>query len=301
MTKQSVDRAAGARSRVKVGPVRKFHEKFLVEERVVAASVKKRLYITAAILIIVGGTFFVLILTDVFQRDDLTTIDAPIESWLRGLRTEWLTALMIVFAIVFGPIMLPIVILIVTVTWGVVAKHAWRPLLLAAGTATGVVVVQLLAPVVERRRPPIDYMLFGPDTTFSFPSGHVMGASNFLLLLAYLVLSRKRNPRATIAGFAVAALLIIAAGVCRVYLGYHWTTDALASLSLSLIILGTVITLDVSRTMRVQSDAGSGGTAGSRGSAGSAGQSPVLPTTGNAGQPVLPATNTARQPTGVIE
>ena len=51
--------------------------------------------------------------------------------------------------------------------------------------------------------------------------------------------------------FIVVGLLIVAAAVSRIYLGYHWTTDALASISLSLVILGAVIAVDTHHTVRV--------------------------------------------------
>ncbi|QWT22714.1 phosphatase PAP2 family protein [Subtercola sp. PAMC28395] len=231
--------------------LRSFHERFIVETRPVAASVKRNLYIISAVLVAAGLVFFFVILSSVLQKDDLSSIDAPIESWIDARRADWLTAVMIGIAVVFGPIALPIIILVVTVSWGIFARHIWRPLLLALGTLTGVIVVQIITRLVGRERPPTSLMLFGTDTTFSFPSGHVLGACDFLLLLTYLVFSRKKNPRVTVTAFAVAALLIFAAAACRVYLGYHWATDALASMSLSLVILGLIIALDTYRTVRV--------------------------------------------------
>jgi undecaprenyl-diphosphatase len=44
--------------------------------------------------------------------------------------------------------------------------------------------------------------------------------------------------------------MIAVASVSRIYLGYHWPTDALASLSISLVILGSVIAIDTGRTVR---------------------------------------------------
>ncbi len=81
--------------------------------------------------------------------------------------------LMIILAVIFGPVALPIIVLIVTVTWGgVLAKHAWRPMLLAAAMLTGVGgLAQLVGRSVGRPRPPVDLMLFGADHTHSFPSG----------------------------------------------------------------------------------------------------------------------------------
>ncbi len=90
---------------------------------------------------------------------DLSYIDAPIEAWFDSGRDGWLTTFMIVLAIAFGPIAMPIIILVTTVGWGVLAKHAWRPLLLAGGMILGVIVVQLLAPIIARDRPPADEML----------------------------------------------------------------------------------------------------------------------------------------------
>ena len=113
--------------------------------------------------------------------------------------------------------------------------------------------VQILAPIIGRARPPIASMLLGIDHTASFPSGHVMGATDFLLITTYLVFSRRRNPISTVVAFVVAVILVIVTASCRVYLGYHWPTDALASLSLSLIVLGGVIAVDTWKTVRVES------------------------------------------------
>lgn len=55
-------------------------------------------------------------------------------------------------------------------------------------------------------------------------------------------------------GFVPAGVGIFFAAVSRLYLGYHWTTDALASLSLSFVILGAVILLDTWRTARIQGE-----------------------------------------------
>jgi undecaprenyl-diphosphatase len=94
-------------------------------------------------------------------------------------------------------------------------------------------------------------MLFGADNTFAFPSGHVLGACDFLLLTTYLIFSRRRNPKTAVIGFAVAGVGIFLAAVSRLYLGYHWTSDALASLAISFVILGAVIALDTWRTARI--------------------------------------------------
>jgi undecaprenyl-diphosphatase len=54
-----------------------------------------------------------------------------------------------------------------------------------------------------------------------------------------------------VAGFAAAGLGIFLASISRLYLGYHWVSDALASLFISFVVLGAVIALDTWRTARV--------------------------------------------------
>lgn len=230
---------------------RVFHDKFVVEERFMTEAARRNLYRTAVGLVILGTVLFVVILAGVLQHGGVSAADEPMRTWLLTLRAEPTTTIMIILAIVFGPVGLPIIILVVTVAWGLLAKHAWRPLLLAGAMLTGVILAQLIGRIVERHRPPVDLMLFGADTTFSFPSGHVLGACDFLLVTTYLVFSRRDNPKAAIGGFVMAGIGIFFAAVSRLYLGYHWTTDALASLSISFVVLGAVIALDTWRTARI--------------------------------------------------
>jgi undecaprenyl-diphosphatase len=232
--------------------LRRFNEKFLVEVREVSAATQRGLYIWSAVLFVAGIAAFLLVLFDVLGTEDLAAVDRPFADFMATLRSDNLTTVMIWLAIIFGPIVLPIVALVVTVAWAFFSKHAWRPLLLAGGLLLGLIAIQLLTRLVGRERPPVDAMLFGTDYTPSFPSGHVMGASDFLLLIAYLVFSRRRKPVIAALSFAGAALLILIAAVSRIYLGYHWATDAMASMSLSLAVLGIVIAVDTWRTTRVK-------------------------------------------------
>lgn len=228
----------------------KVYERLFVEDRIVPAATRLRLYVIAGFLILLGLASLLVLLWEVLHPDVVSTMDTTIQTWLNESRTETLTPIMVALTVLFGPVVLPIVVLVVTVAWGLFGTHAWRPLLLGAGTLTGVVVVQIITRIVGRSRPPVDLMLNGPDTTFSFPSGHVLGACDFLLILTFLVFSRRSSPRMAVAAYVVAALLIVATALSRLYLGYHWASDVLASMALSLVILGTVIAVDTHRTAR---------------------------------------------------
>jgi membrane-associated phospholipid phosphatase len=233
------------------GRWRVFHDKFVVEERFVSEPARNNLYRTAVALMILGAVLSVLILADVRYEGALSTIDEPARSWLLGLRSEPLTTVMIVLAVVFGPVALPIIVLVVTVAWGLLARHAWRPILLAAAMLCGVGLAQVIGRAVDRQRPPVDLMLFGADHTFSFPSGHVLGACDFLFITTFLIFSRRSNPKAAVLGFVLAGVGVFFAAVSRLYLGYHWVTDAMASVAISLVILGAVMAVDTWRTARI--------------------------------------------------
>lgn len=235
----------------KTGWRRVLHDRFTVEERCVDARARRKLYVVSAALVIAGGGVFLLALMGVLERDGLASADESARRWLLATRSEPVTDVMIILAVIFGPVALPIIVLAVTAIWGLLARQAWRPVLLAAAMLTGVGLAQVIGRAVERTRPPVELMLFGADHTFSFPSGHVLGASNFLLVTAFLVFSRHRKPAVTAIGFVFAVFGVALAALSRLYLGYHWVSDVVASVAVSLMVLGAVIAVDTWRTVRI--------------------------------------------------
>ncbi|WP_307857635.1 phosphatase PAP2 family protein [Paenarthrobacter sp. DKR-5] len=233
------------------GRFARWNQKFIVEERYLEPADRRRLYITSAVLIIVGLAAFFVLLINVLTHTGFERLDVPVETWFDSMRSNGLTGFMIALAIIFGPYAMPVIVLVVTVAWIIGSKHAWRPILLAGGMLTGVILAGVLAPIVQHPRPPIGLMLFGPDKSFSFPSGHVLGTSDFLLLLAFLLASRRQNKRFTVWAVVIAVLMIALQIVSRLYLGYHWISDTTASVALSLAVVGVVIALDTWRTVRV--------------------------------------------------
>lgn len=231
-----------------------WRQKFIVEERFVDASTRRSLYRTALVLMVVGLALFTMLVISVMTQTGMQQLDQPVQTWFVTLRNEGLTPVMAVLATVFGPIALPIIVLVVIVAWTVLAKHAWRPILLAGGMITGVILAKAIAPLVQHPRPPVDQMLMGVDSTFSFPSGHVLGTADFMLILAFLIASRRQNQSLTVLLFSISAVVIVVQVISRLYLGYHWITDTAASISLSLVILGAIMAIDTHRTVRVHGE-----------------------------------------------
>lgn len=226
-----------------------FRAKFRAEERPRTEEQRHHLFMIAAVLAVIGIAGFGVLLYDVLNHDGLAVLDRPVQSAVEHYRSAPLTTVMIVLAAAFGPVAMPIIVLITTVWWFLKSDHAWRPLMLAAAMLTGVILAETIAHLVGRPRPPVSQMLFGVDHTFSFPSGHVLGIANFLLTGSYLWFSRSRNLAREITGIVVAVVLLAVMCANRIYLGYHWPTDTLASVCLALLELGVVIGVDTWRTV----------------------------------------------------
>ncbi|MEH0108795.1 phosphatase PAP2 family protein [Tersicoccus sp. MR15.9] len=229
-----------------------WRRKFAPDVRTVGRGERRLLLRSSVVLALVGAVVFATMLVGVLTHTGVQRLDLPVESWFDAQRDPGRTGVMDVVATVFGPVGMPIVVAVVSITWAFLARHAWRPVVLACGMLLGVASAELLAPVVRHPRPPVRLMLLGPDHTFSFPSGHVMGASDFFLIGALLVASRTHRQWVTVVLFVVAAVAMAVQVVSRLYLGYHWLTDTLASVGLSLMITALAITVDTHLTARVR-------------------------------------------------
>jgi len=106
---------------------------------------------------------------------------------------------------------------------------------------------ELVKVIINRPRPDVAYsqnvlvsVAHGP----SFPSGHVTSYVvfyGFLFYLAYTLLPRRSVWRWII--MILCGLMVLLVGPSRVYMGQHWTSDALAGYSLGFIYLLSVIAL----------------------------------------------------------
>jgi undecaprenyl-diphosphatase len=228
-----------------------WHLRFIEEERYLEPASRRRLSATSGALIAVGLVVFLFLLHAVLTHSGVEQLDEPVEHWFNAQRSAASTGVMIALAIVFGPVALPIIVLVVLVVWVITARHLWRPLLLASGMLAGVVLALTIAPVVRHPRPPLGLMLLDPDHTYSFPSGHVLGTSDFFLILAFLLASRIQRTWFTVSAVTLAVVVVLAQVASRMYLGYHWLTDTAASIGLSMVVLGAVIAVDTRRTVLV--------------------------------------------------
>ena len=83
-----------------------------------------------------------------------------------------------------------------------------------------------LKAIVDRDRPDLERLVNG--TGPSFPSGHVMAAAALWGLAPLVVTLYTRNRRIWWATTIASAVLILAIGASRTYLGVHWLSDVVA-------------------------------------------------------------------------
>jgi undecaprenyl-diphosphatase len=139
----------------------------------------------------------------------------------------------------------PVVMAILTVVVAaVLARRRWWILLVAwlAANAGGGVLDLALKHVIHRARPTgADAFLYG--SSFSFPSGHAMGSLIGYGMLVYLLITNWTWARRHRTGIVVTtALLVLAIGLSRLYLGVHFLSDVIGGFAAGAVWLAVCIT-----------------------------------------------------------
>lgn len=180
----------------------------------------------AALMLLGGAWMFLGILEDVVSGDPLVQFDHAMFTALQKLRTGLVDDVMIAATELGSAIVAIAVIAAVSVV--LACKRCWRTLaywLTAVGFAQAL--VWILKMTLERARP---LAMYGGADRFSFPSGHAASSIVLYGFLAFL-LAHGQRPKVRWAITLLAAGLVGLIAFSRLYLGAHWLSDVLASLS----------------------------------------------------------------------
>ena len=182
-----------------------------------------------ATLLVITTALFVLIFSAVLQGGALTSLDQMLLQLLQSLRTPLIDHLMVTVtrladsAIIF-PVMIAVLLYLL---W---QRHYRSALYWLAAAAFAIIVPPLLKYGLQIPRP--DVIQFAANS-YSFPSGHTLKAMviyGFLsVIIAWSIAEKWRWVPYTAAG-----LIILGVGLSRLYLGAHWLSDVLGSLTLGL-------------------------------------------------------------------
>ncbi len=189
---------------------------------------------------------------DVVSHDRAALLDPHFTAWVVAHRTGWLTNVMKVITwLGSAAVIIPLAVIVAAVF--VLRGYRWRPLaLLAAAVAGAIGLYNIVKPLVGRPRPP-PAIWIGHFSGAAFPSGHAAQSVACYATLA-VILGAGRSARAKSALWSVAALVALAVGASRIYLGAHWLTDVLGGYALGASWVAVVIIV-----MLAASSRGSGG------------------------------------------
>lgn len=211
---------------------------------------QRAVFFGAAGLLVAGDAIFWVVLAAVRSNSGLAALDAPVHDGLVASRNPLATALLTAVTTVTSPLWMTVIGFALALGWAAWKREVWRPALLIGAMAATFAVSTVIKHQVVRARPSASDFMLGPDDALSFPSGHTFGAGVFLSVLVYLLVAGRVKRTTAVPAFAAAAIGTAAVALSRLYLGYHWLTDVLASMGLAVAVTGIVILADGLRTAR---------------------------------------------------
>jgi undecaprenyl-diphosphatase len=155
--------------------------------------------------------------------DGLSAQDGPALHWVVAHREGVGTGFSIVLAVIGGTASM--MVLTVVASGILLYLGRWPAALVVAATAAlGGLLVITFKPLYGRPRPPVvDQVIHYHG--YSLPSGHALGSTVVLGIVAAALYPALSSTRRRIALIAGAAGLAVAVGLSRVYLAAHWLTD----------------------------------------------------------------------------
>ncbi len=110
-------------------------------------------------------------------------------------------------------------------------------------TILGALVLDLSLKYAFHRPRPVPFFVPVPYT-YSFPSGHSLFSFCFYGVLAGLLTRRIRSRMGRVLIWTLAAVLVAAIGLSRVYLGVHYPSDVIAGYLAASLWVSTLVALD---------------------------------------------------------
>ena len=202
-------------------------------------------WVIAIISLIIGVVVFIIAYIGMKQKTGLGALNQPILSWMISHRNSNLTDIAKIVTTIANPLIFASIVCLIVIIWAIVKREIWRPIMLAGAMAIAAATSVILKFAIKDPRPPQIDMVPLFETDFSFPSGHTIGMAVFLFVLGYLIYSRHFSVMRFWVWIIIAIVGTSLIALSRLYLGYHWLTDVVASLGLALIILAVVIFIDI--------------------------------------------------------
>jgi membrane-associated phospholipid phosphatase len=186
------------------------------------------LELTAGALVLIGASWlFGGIAEDVVSGDPLTLVDVQVAQWFHAHATPLLTRIMLVITNLHAPLAVTLAVLVIAacLAW----KRNWYWLIcLGLAVPLGMLLNVLMKYAFHRTRPRFDDPLL-VLSSYSFPSGHVAGATLFYGFVAALLVAHVKAWRWRVLVVLAALGMVVLVALTRMYLGVHYLSDVLAA------------------------------------------------------------------------
>jgi undecaprenyl-diphosphatase len=182
-------------------------------------------YLSVSFFVGIAAVWAFAVMADTMLAGSTIRLDEAVLTWLETHRTPLLDRIALEVTALGNFATLTVIVLAVSVfLW--LTHHKLSVGLLLLAVLGGNVVNGLLKGLFDRPRPTV--VEWGTEVaSASFPSGHSMGAFVAYASVAYLGGRLEPTPRLRWTTWGIAALLILAIGFSRMYLGVHYPSDVI--------------------------------------------------------------------------
>lgn len=162
------------------------------------------------------------------EHDGPAAQDPDVTAAVVAHRSALLTVLARAASFAGSEVSVAVVTVVLVVVLGLTDRRRQACVLLVGMAGAGALTLGIKH-VVLRARPGAAVVLGPVDRGYSFPSGHTLLTATLVGLVVWLAWPALRAGTTRALTLAAALTVALVVGASRVYLGYHWTTDVLAS------------------------------------------------------------------------
>ncbi|HEY2117392.1 MAG TPA: phosphatase PAP2 family protein [Candidatus Angelobacter sp.] len=202
--------------------------------------------ILASLAVAVLALFLFAWLGNEVLQGDTQHFDLTIRWWIHRFASPGVTSAMTAISLLGYNILIAELL----IAFAFFAWLRWRRAAVWLSVAmAGALALDLTLKYAYHRTRPSAYFGAAPQS-YSFPSGHALCSFCFYGVMAGLLSARTKSLAWRLFIWIAAAVLVIAIGLSRIYLGVHYPSDVIAGYLAAAVWVGTVIVLDHVRKVR---------------------------------------------------
>jgi undecaprenyl-diphosphatase len=196
-------------------------------------------FITVGMLVAAAGLLIFAGIAEGVEEGVTQPFDETVLHWFASHRTPFLDEAMLEITTLGAGLVLIMIVAIASVfLWQ--TQHKWSAYLLLLATLGGKLLNTSLKLFYHRPRPSIVESLTDVHSA-SFPSGHAMSSMVVYGSVAYLVGRLEPGKHLKRTTWLIAAIVILAIGTSRMYLGVHYPSDVIAGFIAGMAWIGFLV------------------------------------------------------------